>query len=257
MDNKFFSLARLEQTIQQWRNDGSHKGILQLIYKVREFYRRIMQVLFFNTIVKKVRNTGPIADTKKLFRIASRGWFGIISPIQSKYEFISLLEELSKHRISRVLEIGTASGGTLFMYTRIADKDATIVSVDLPGGTFGGGYPTKKIPLYKSFALPEQRLELIRDDSHSIETLKMVEDIFDQQPVDFLFIDGDHTYEGVKSDYEMYSKLVSKNGFIAFHDTLYAEGVARFWSEVKLQHENTWEWVSDQKPQYGIGLIQI
>ena len=98
---------------------------------------------------------------------------------------------------------------------------------------------------------------MIREDSHLVETFKIVENIFEQQPVDFLFIDGDHTYEGVRSDYEMYSKLVKKNGFIAFHDTIYAEGVARFWNEIKMQHENTWEWISDQKPQYGIGLLQI
>jgi hypothetical protein len=30
--------------------------------------------------------------------------------------------------------------------------------------------------------------------------------------VDFLFIDGDHTYEGVKKDFEMYSPLVRREG---------------------------------------------
>jgi hypothetical protein len=33
-----------------------------------------------------------------------------------------------------------------------------------------------------------------------------------------LFIDGDHTYEGVRRDFEMYSPLVRKGGIIAFHD---------------------------------------
>jgi len=35
---------------------------------------------------------------------------------------------------------------------------------------------------------------------------------------DFLFIDGDHTYEGVEGDFEMYSPLVRRGGIIAFHD---------------------------------------
>jgi predicted O-methyltransferase YrrM len=35
---------------------------------------------------------------------------------------------------------------------------------------------------------------------------------------DFLFIDGDHTYQGVKQDFQMYSPLVKKGGIVAFHD---------------------------------------
>lgn len=37
--------------------------------------------------------------------------------------------------------------------------------------------------------------------------------------IDFLFIDGDHSYEGVKNDFELYSKIMSENGIIMLHDT--------------------------------------
>jgi hypothetical protein len=37
--------------------------------------------------------------------------------------------------------------------------------------------------------------------------------------IDFLFIDGDHSYEGVKKDFDLYSKIVSENGVIMIHDT--------------------------------------
>lgn len=37
--------------------------------------------------------------------------------------------------------------------------------------------------------------------------------------IDFLFIDGDHSYEGVKKDFELYSTLVNDNGIIVIHDT--------------------------------------
>ncbi|MEO0196406.1 MAG: class I SAM-dependent methyltransferase [candidate division WOR-3 bacterium] len=36
--------------------------------------------------------------------------------------------------------------------------------------------------------------------------------------LDFLFIEGNHSYEGVKMDFEMYFPLVRKGGIIAFHD---------------------------------------
>jgi hypothetical protein len=37
--------------------------------------------------------------------------------------------------------------------------------------------------------------------------------------IDVLFIDGDHSYEGVKLDFELYSKLISQKGIIIIHDT--------------------------------------
>ena len=37
--------------------------------------------------------------------------------------------------------------------------------------------------------------------------------------IDVLFIDGDHSYEGVKLDFELYSKILSPKGIILIHDT--------------------------------------
>jgi hypothetical protein len=37
--------------------------------------------------------------------------------------------------------------------------------------------------------------------------------------IDLLFIDGDHSYEGVKKDFELYSTIMSENGIITIHDT--------------------------------------
>lgn len=37
--------------------------------------------------------------------------------------------------------------------------------------------------------------------------------------IDFLFIDGDHSYDGVKKDFDLYSKIMSDNGVIVLHDT--------------------------------------
>jgi hypothetical protein len=37
--------------------------------------------------------------------------------------------------------------------------------------------------------------------------------------IDVLWIDGDHTYEGDKTDFELYSKILSDNGIIIIHDT--------------------------------------
>lgn len=57
---------------------------------------------------------------------------------------------------------------------------------------------------------------------------------------DFIFIDGDHTYEGVRRDFELYKILLSRRGFVAFHDidpNHHYRGqdggeVHRFWGEL-------------------------
>jgi len=37
--------------------------------------------------------------------------------------------------------------------------------------------------------------------------------------IDLLFIDGDHSYEGVKQDFDLYSQILSDSGIIIIHDT--------------------------------------
>ena len=37
--------------------------------------------------------------------------------------------------------------------------------------------------------------------------------------IDMLWIDADHTYEGIKKDFDLYSKIISDKGIIIIHDT--------------------------------------
>ena len=37
--------------------------------------------------------------------------------------------------------------------------------------------------------------------------------------IDYLHIDADHSYEGVKKDFELYSKILTDKGIISIHDT--------------------------------------
>lgn len=185
-----------------------------------------------------------------------------MKPSQVEEEITELLTILAKKRPSFVLEIGTAGGGTLFLFTRVSNPDATIISIDLPSGRFGGGYPTWKIPFYKSFAIHKQKVHLIREDSHAPATLSIAEKILEGHELDFLFIDGDHTYDGVKMDFEMYGKLVGKRGIIAFHDICPHPPetgceVNRFWDEIKERHMHD-EIIRDCKQGWaGIGVVYL
>jgi len=149
-------------------------------------------------------------------------------------------------------------GETLFLFTRVASKDATIISIDLPGGRWS--YPRWMMPLLKSLKMEQQEIHLIRADFHNPETLNKVKNILGNKMIDFLFIDGDHSYEGVKMDFEMYSPLVRKGGIIAFHDIVeFPPGtgceVNRFWNEIKRKYRHL-EIVKDYGQKWaGIGVL--
>ena len=186
----------------------------------------------------------------------------LLRPGQMPQEILGLASMLSEIKPKYLLEIGTGrSGGTLFLFSRLATENATLVSVDLPGGAYGESYPKRKVPFFKSFALAAQTVLPLRADSHSPETLTKVKEIFKGKQLDFLFIDGDHTYEGVKEDFEIYSPLVRKGGLIAFHDIVVHPPEARcevnrFWNELKPGYEH-WEFVEDwEQKRFGIGLIK-
>jgi cephalosporin hydroxylase len=160
---------------------------------------------------------------------------------QKLREFAGLVKLIRGQRPRTVLEIGTLRGGTLWAWCKVAARDATIISVDLPGGDFGGGYAGESaVRKLRGYARPGQGLHLLRADSHEPQTLGQVKKILAGRTVDFAFIDGDHTYAGVRQDFEMYSPLVS--GLVAFHDTLPDNVFSRcevdvLWRELKPRYE--------------------
>jgi predicted O-methyltransferase YrrM len=128
-------------------------------------------------------------------------------------------------RPRRIIEIGAGRGGTLRALCAAAAPDATIISVDLEGGPFGvdveggrSGVSDQELR-ERANAKPGQRLYIVRGRSSDPEILDRVRTLV-PDGVDLLFIDGDHTYEGVSDDYRLYSPLVAAGGVIAFHDVL-------------------------------------
>jgi GT2 family glycosyltransferase/predicted O-methyltransferase YrrM len=184
-----------------------------------------------------------------------------IAPIQVRDEIRSVLEVLTNMKPRNLLEIGTANGGTLFLLCNMASPDATVISIDMPGGKFGGDlYQNWKTPIYESFRKDRQRIHLLRDDSHKSNTFNEIKKILDSEKLDFLLIDGDHTYDGVRRDFEMYSHLIKNGGIICFHDIKKGPpkmvgGVPRFWAEIKSRYLNV-EIVADRTTEgYGIGIL--
>lgn len=59
-------------------------------------------------------------------------------------------------------------------------------------------------------------------------------------PIDLLWIDGDHSYEGCLTDLVDWADLVSPGGILACHDYKHRDGVRRAWTE-RIASDPAWE----------------
>lgn len=205
---------------------------------------------------KTLRRLPAMRDDEALHFARSYNWrAGHMRPGQADEEILWLLARARELEPRVVVEIGTDEGGTLFLWTRIAAPDARLVAIDTrPLGRLG---PLSTYALVRrSFRRERQRVDLLFGrDSHDPRTVAALEALLPGQPIDFLFIDGDHSYEGVKSDFQLYSPLVRDGGIVAFHDIAAADapGVMSFWSEIVATHRTEQRIASS----YGIGIVHV
>jgi predicted O-methyltransferase YrrM len=182
--------------------------------------------------------------------------------VQQTPEIRELFRRVRGVRPRRVLEIGTAYGGSLYLWTRVAHPDALVISVDLPPWEQDDPWEAHKVAQFRAFAQPGQSIELIRADSHEPPSLQAVRAALGGEPLDFLFIDGDHTYEGAGRDIADYGALLRPGGLMAIHDIHpHSKGwggeVPRVWRELRAAHR-TEELVADRAQDgFGIGLVWI
>ena len=108
------------------------------------------------------------------------------------------------------VEIGCYAGGSASLVTQ--RKNTNIFSIDL-GTPILPEIPIKNIEKFNIF---NNHYEYIQGNSQKIETLEKLKTFIDD--IDVLFIDGDHSYNGVKNDFNLYSPLVKNGGYVVFDD---------------------------------------
>lgn len=136
-----------------------------------------------------------------------------------------------------IVEIGSHKGGTSAAFCSIATD--RMVSIDLPDGVGGGRS-------FESMQDRDRRLcerfphyVSIYGDSHQVTTQEALFNVLAGDMVDLLFIDGDHSAQGVAADYFDYRNFVRPGGIIAFHDIAHSSqaveedfGVRPFWDSL-------------------------
>ncbi len=186
------------------------------------------------------------------YKFRGEGHYRTISPQQHYGEIIKATKYIDDHKISTVLEIGTDRGGTLYNWVRNLNP-AHVICIDLT-------ISQEQQRFFQHFNR-QTKIDCFRANSQSMDTVRSVSKTIDGD-VDFLFIDGDHTYEGVKADWENYKDVVCPGGIVAFHDIEYSEeengwiDVPDFWNEIKGQYD-TVEIRSPIEDGGGIGILHL
>lgn len=220
------------------------------------FYEFILLGPFLRLIsrwrLKKLESTlkQPI-DIANCYR--GIGLYKTIRPFQIKSEICELFNIIDDLNPKVVCEIGSDLGGTLYLWSKVMQIDGLIISVDLPRL-----YRKSLNRFFSSFFPNTMKTYFLRQNSHASKCISKIEKVLNGEKIDFLFIDGDHSYEGVKKDFSMYARFVKKGGIIVFHDIVKDKlpenicGVDKFWSEIKTYYKYR-EVIADQK-QCGAGI---
>ena len=184
-------------------------------------------------------------------------------PLQKRSEILRLTELVRELRPEAVCEIGAAGGGTAFLFAHAAAPEANIVSVDLE-------FERARRGAVRLFARANQKLVCVQGDSHDEGTLDAVRAALRGRPLDLLYLDGDHGFDGVAADFRAYTPLVRAGGLVVLHDivpdfrTRYGVetssdtgGVPRFWELVKREGGDVVEIVEDESQDgFGLGVLR-
>jgi predicted O-methyltransferase YrrM len=161
--------------------------------------------------------------------------------MQLREEILALCGLLRCLPIRNVLEIGAGQGGTFYLWCKLFGSGFKL-SVDLAGGPYGGEPNADPAVLSARNLMMlawSPSAHVITGDSRDPLIREEVTRLLGDDRLHLLFIDGNHTYDAVKQDFENFRGLVAPGGCVVFHDINDSEfhrandvGVARLWSEI-------------------------
>lgn len=161
---------------------------------------------------------------------------------------------IQKKQPKTLVELGTHTGASYFSFCDavIQEKLPTrVFAVDTWQGDEHAGFYGDEV-----FGRVQLRNEIYQPFS---TLLRMEFDAavshFEDASIELLHIDGLHTYEAVKHDFETWRPKLSEGAIVLFHDTQVTDtgfGVKKFWEEVSSQYPNI-----ELLHSFGLGILEI
>jgi hypothetical protein len=137
-------------------------------------------------------------------------------------EAAELFKTVNKIKNAHGIEIGRFNGGSTILLALAVGKKGKLISFDID--------PINDIELIqvlKKYTL-FHRVKLLVERSDSAKLYNKL---------DFVFIDGDHSYEAAKQDHNIWGSQVKPNMFIIHHDMGNTREYSSQWSDLKRLRE--------------------
>jgi cephalosporin hydroxylase len=142
-----------------------------------------------------------------------------VATFHHHYHILFDIAETFKDKKINYVEIGAYAGGSSCLM--LQRPNTTIISVDL-GEPIPKGVVFENVLNYKNnnnyYKYIEGNSQIIETKSQVLDGLSNSRVLGFSNKIDILFIDGDHSLNGVMADFNMYSDLVCVGGYIVFDD---------------------------------------
>jgi hypothetical protein len=197
----------------------------------------VAQLLDIDVVIRAVSDVGlfrdprrsPHDETKSLYGDDEKHMLpeGVPGGMwQTPGQLARLMVFLAQQDVQTYLEIGTFSGWTITVIVAYLLRVGTLRKAT----TFDvhRHVDPELESLWTEFGLPIEYVLASPHDKWAIFSKP-------SSPYDVIFIDGDHSYEGVRSDYDFFK---DKGRHLVFHDVNdeWCPGVRRIWQEVKSEN---------------------
>lgn len=143
--------------------------------------------------------------------------------IQQYYDEIAGVKVvLGKDKFKNFVEIGSAYGGSLWLYANMfCEKGAKVTVID-----------PRLTPMLLLV------VNTLKDKGYDVQYIQNNSNLCEGKigQIDLLHIDGDHSYEGVSSDFNLYYPKLKSNGYALLHDTISDKadiGITKFRKELE------------------------